>query len=426
MMKKTSFVWSKPLMHIERATGKALSPVAMDLPPTITLRVEKPAVDGSRLLIAVGDSVATGQRVQVYENPSGYGIAPATGSVTGMSTTPGDYGRQYLDIIIDTREDQWDDQFAGASETPDMDTLKGFLLQTPGMLPLDALDDPERPLQTLVVNGVDQDLMAAVRQHVVTTDIESVAEGIQILKTATGIDDVRIALPRDTIQNVGSIGAAPVGVDTTYPAGHPKLIMADVLNTAVPAGRSCEDLGTCFISAEAVAAIGRAFETRRLPVHKLVTVVAKDGKRTLMKTRLGTAVQALLDAVGITVDEGDRVILGGPMTGSAIYDLKTPVEPGTDMIFVQDHDDIPEVSDFPCVNCGDCIRICPTRVPVNMLVRFLEAGQYDTAADEYDLFSCIECGLCTFVCIAHIPILQYISLAKHEIARIQQSEEADV
>ena len=53
-----------------------------------------------------------------------------------------------------------------------------------------------------------------------------------------------------------------------------------------------------------------------------------------------------------------------------------------------------------------------------MLVRFLEAGQYETAADEYDLYSCVECGLCSFVCVARIPIFQYIRLAKYELARV--------
>jgi electron transport complex protein RnfC len=61
-------------------------------------------------------------------------------------------------------------------------------------------------------------------------------------------------------------------------------------------------------------------------------------------------------------------------------------------------------------------------MPINLLVRFLEAGQYETAADSYDLYSCIECGLCSYVCISKIPILQYIKLAKHELERAKNAE----
>jgi electron transport complex protein RnfC len=57
-----------------------------------------------------------------------------------------------------------------------------------------------------------------------------------------------------------------------------------------------------------------------------------------------------------------------------------------------------------------------------MLVRFLEAGQYEEAADNYDLYSCIECGLCSFVCVSKIPIFQYIKLAKYELERAAASE----
>ena len=68
------------------------------------------------------------------------------------------------------------------------------------------------------------------------------------------------------------------------------------------------------------------------------------------------------------------------------------------------------------------MRICPVDIPVNMLVRFLDAGFYEDAADLYDLYSCIECGLCSFVCVSKIPIFQYIRLAKYEIGRVKAAE----
>jgi electron transport complex protein RnfC len=57
-----------------------------------------------------------------------------------------------------------------------------------------------------------------------------------------------------------------------------------------------------------------------------------------------------------------------------------------------------------------------------MLVRFLEAGQFEEAADNYDLLSCIECGICSFVCVSRIPIFQYIRLAKYELDRAKAAE----
>ena len=67
-------------------------------------------------------------------------------------------------------------------------------------------------------------------------------------------------------------------------------------------------------------------------------------------------------------------------------------------------------------------RSCPARIQVHMLARFLEAGQFEEAADNYDLLSCMECGLCSFVCVSRIPIFQYIKLAKYELDRAKALE----
>jgi electron transport complex protein RnfC len=57
-----------------------------------------------------------------------------------------------------------------------------------------------------------------------------------------------------------------------------------------------------------------------------------------------------------------------------------------------------------------------------MLVRYLEVGRYDEAADLYDLHCCIECGLCSYVCVSRMPIFQYIRLGKHELKRMHAVE----
>jgi electron transport complex protein RnfC len=145
----------------------------------------------------------------------------------------------------------------------------------------------------------------------------------------------------------------------------------------------------------------------------------------MVSARIGTPISQLFKAAGITVNDMDRIISGGPMTGTALYLEDHPVEAGTDAIMLQDKDDLPYISDYPCINCGECIRACPVRVPVNMLVRFLEAGHYEEAVQEYDLYSCVDCGLCSYVCVSRIPIYQYIKLAKYELAKTQPVEETD-
>jgi electron transport complex protein RnfC len=134
------------------------------------------------------------------------------------------------------------------------------------------------------------------------------------------------------------------------------MIMANVLDEPVPAGKSPEDMGVAFFSAEAAAAIGKAYAEGRVPVTKTLTFIDKDGTVHLANARLGTPVGDVLKAFDAEAGEKDRIILGGPMTGSAIYSETYPVLPDTDCLMIQAREDIPYVSDYPCINCGDCIR----------------------------------------------------------------------
>ena len=151
----------------------------------------------------------------------------------------------------------------------------------------------------------------------------------------------------------------------------------------------------------------------------------KDGTMKLVSARLGTPISSIFAENQVTVNEKDKLIVGGPLTGSSIYAEDYPVSTDTDAIIVQDAADVFMVSDYPCINCGECVRVCPTKVQVNMLVRLLEAGLYQEAVDEYDLYSCIDCGLCSLVCTAKIPVFQYIKLGKYELKQLAEEKAAE-
>ena len=177
--------------------------------------------------------------------------------------------------------------------------------------------------------------------------------------------------------------------------------------------------------AEAVCAIGAAYNTGKLPLEKLVTVVTKDGVQRLAQVPIGTPLKDILAEFKETVTEGDRVVCGGPMRGTSVYSLDYPVGPDTDMVMIQDRRQVTERTDSACTNCGECVRVCPANIQINHLIRLLEAGQYQEAADNWDLFSCIECGFCSYVCESRIPVFQHIRLAKHTLESMTAAEESN-
>jgi len=426
MNKKAFFGLSKQRIEYELIDAKTSMPASISTPKEVTLLLNSPFDSKELLSIEPGDRVKTGQKLTPFRGSASYVISSVTGIVRSITPYYGDFGKTYTAISIQADpSDDLDDQFGEVADEPTLEILLNYLSGAPGNPPVHSLADSEKPIDTIVVCGGNSDILITSNQFVIKSDIDSVTRGIGILKKVTGIDNIIIIVPQDLISGFGHTGAALKAVGSEYPSANSLVIMNEVLERPVPEGKCCEDMGVCFFSAEAVASIGKAFDSGRLPLTKTLTLVKKDQSRELVFSRIGTPIGDILKACDVTIFDKDRLIIGGPFTGAAIFSEDHPVCSDTDAIMVQDKEDVSPVSDYPCVNCGECVRACPANVPVNMLVRFLEAGQYDVAADEYDLNSCFDCGLCSYVCVAKIPIFQYIRLAKYELGRMSTAEETD-
>lgn len=391
-------------------------------PKEITLLSNCP-FDKKNLLFKKKATVKTGQKLLLYKESDEYVVSSVTGQVSSISSYTGDFGRSYTAITIEVADnEEIDDEFKDISKDASLETIKNFLAFAPGNPPVKLFSDKDKSINTIVVCCADSDLLITTNQYIVKSDINAVKNGLSILKAATRVNDIIMVASQSQMHELSAIGEKVKQVNDTYPSALPHLIMKDILGKVVPAGKNPEDIGVCFISAEAVASIGNAFNSGQLPVTKTFTLVNKDGSKTLVSARIGTPASDIFKAFNITLNENDRIIFGGPMTGSSVYSEDHPVQPDTDAILVQDKGDIPVISDYPCTNCGDCIRVCPANIQVGMLVRLLEGGHYEEAADQYDLYSCIECGLCSYVCVSGMPIFQYIRSAKYELGRANTAE----
>jgi H+/Na+-translocating ferredoxin:NAD+ oxidoreductase subunit C len=391
-------------------------------PKEITLLSNCP-FDKKNLLFKKKATVKTGQKLLLYKENDEYVVSSVTGQVSSISSYTGDFGRSYTAITIEVADDEeTDDEFKDISKDASLETIKNFLAFAPGNPPVKLFSDKDKSINTIVVCCADSDLLITTNRYIVKSDINAVKNGINILKTVTGVNDIIMVASQSQMHELSATGEKVKQVNDTYPSALPHLIMKDILGKVVPAGKNPEDIGVCFISAEAVASIGNAFNSGQIPVTKTFTLVNKDGSKTLVSARIGTPASDIFTALNITLNENDRIIFGGPMTGSSVYSEDYPVQPDTDAIIVQDRDDIPVISDYPCTNCGDCLRVCPVNIQVGMLVRLLEGGHYEEAADQYDLYSCIECGLCSYVCVSGMPIFQYIRSAKYELGRANTAE----
>ena len=420
MIKRSFFGLAKPRLQYNAVPDPIQE---LPVPKQVILLLKESANGGGAGALKVGDAVKTGQRLAASPNSEESVISSVTGTISALSPFMGTFRQKYTAIVIDASgQDDWDDGF---KKDPSLDTALKFFQGGPGNPCFKAFADPGKSIRTIVINGLGEDLLLTANQYVVQNEAADIKAGVDALRKIADVERVYIAVPESLVQQGSATGAEVKTVSTTYPCSLPHMVMKDVLGEVISAGETPEDSGVVFMNAEAVGALGAAFSSGRLPVTKVVTVVGKGGSATNVRVRIGTPINDVLQACNISLNERDRLILGGPMRGKATYSEELPVEPDTDGIVVQDDAGSAQVTDYPCVNCGECVRICPVKIPVNMLVRFLEAGLYEDARALYDLDCCIECGLCSYVCISRIPVFQYIRMGKYELSLMETAEAAN-
>jgi len=396
------------------------------IPNRVTFFLEDPYERNEGLLIEPGDKIKTGQKLKLTEDDKDYVISSVTGTIAGISEYKGYLGKTYAAISIDTAdEEQWDDKFKEDCQKPTLENSLEFLGCLPGDTGFIPILDTHSPLNTIIINGLDKDILVSTNRLIVQTETDNLKTGIEYLREITGAGEIMITVPPELASLAGETGADVKVIEPIYPNTLPEVIMKSILGKTPPADKTWKQIGVGLINAEAVVAFSNAFTKGQIPVSKLITVINKDHTTVHVRARVGTHVKEILAALDIETHHGDQLVLGGPMTGHALYSEDLPILPDTDAIMVHDKGNVVLTSDCHCINCGECVRACPARIPVNMLIRVLENGLYEEAAKEYDLLSCIECGLCSYVCTARIPIFHYIMLGKYEFDRIETMEESN-
>ena len=386
-----------------------LVPKEIPLSPEIFLSVESRALLLKDLPLKVGDRIKTGQKLVFYQNGDGI-VSSVTGTIKELYTEAGKIS--VTSLIINTEPDEYDESFPELLKNAKTDAETIFYLKSlPGSRSLSNINSKISYCYALVVDATEKEPYTVTAQYVLASGNNELKDAINLLGTLLKSHKTIMT----TFPYLKSMAVACHSdiktIAPSYPDSLDELIFKSIFEDKITED---SNVNIYFVGVEAVLAIARTLSQNKIQTDKFITVIDKNRTKFLIKTRIGTPIGWICKELGISTEIKDLIAIGGPMRGKSIHCENTPINKDTDSISIQSEKDISWSSSSHCVNCGECVRACPAKIPVNMLIRVLENSIYEEAARSFDLFSCIECGMCSYICPAHIPILQYITLGKYE------------
>ncbi len=277
-----------------------------------------------------------------------------------------------------------------------------------------------------VVNGVECEPYLTADHRLMLERATKILEGMRIIAKIIEPERIVIGIEINKPDAIASMEKAAadaefplevVPLQVKYPQGDEKQLLKAITGREVPSGALPLDIGCVVSNVGTVHAVYEAVVYDKPLIERVVTVTggAIENPQNL-KVRIGTPIQSIIEECGGFKEVPEKVVVGGPMMGFAIYDLDTPVIKGTSGILALTSSEIHGATRTPCISCGRCIRACPMGLNPTTLFKFIDHGEYTEAAD-LGLLDCKECGSCGFVCPARIPLIQGMRLGKRMLRK---------
>lgn len=278
--------------------------------------------------------------------------------------------------------------------------------------------------RTLILNGVECEPHIACDDRLLRERAVQVVCGGGLLARAWGIDQVVIALEASMREAVAAVRTALIdqpGIELCvlpdrYPQGGERQLILAVCGQEVPRGGLPQDIGVCVVNVGTAHAVYQAVAEGRALTRRWISISGSGIRQPgVFEVPIGTPLRTLVEAAGGYTDREVRVLVGGSMMGLPMTDDRLPLGKLHNAITVFPADALASpVEAMPCIRCGACAEVCPSRLLPQDLHRHACAGD-GRRLEQSGVFDCIECGCCDVVCPSHIPLTRQFRAAKHAV-----------
>ena len=425
----------------EATCGKAVEPLH-EAPAQVALAMSMHVGAPCAPVVQVGDQVTVGQKIAA---PTGLGApihASVSGKVVAIEPRPYCGGGMMNAVVI---ENDFQNTF-GSELTPHPDYQKLSpqeivdIVREAGLTGMGGAGFPTHvkissglgKVDTLIINAAECEPYITADHRLMLEQGERIIEGTRILMQTFGLDKGYIAIEDnkpDAIEKMKSLagdGIAAVASRPPSPPGADARLTQRITGREVPPGGLPAHVGCAVFNAGTTAAVYDAVVKGKPLTERIVTLTggALNEPRNVV-VPFGTPMEHLVKEAGGFKEEPDRVLVGGPMMGIALYDLSACTIKGNNALLCMTRAEAAEHVENPtCIRCGKCVNVCPMHLTPVYMHLYTEKRMWDEA-EHMNLLDCIECGSCNYICPARVPLVQSFRMAKFEIRTLAMKRKAE-
>jgi electron transport complex protein RnfC len=417
------------------------------LPEKLIIPLRQHIGETAMPVVEVGQRVLKGQLIATSQ---AFISAPIHASSSGRVVEIGKHpvahqsGLSEPCIVIETDgNDTWhpDCHVDQSVEALTSDTIRSTIKQAGivglggAVFPSAAKLKPTRPIDTLIINGVECEPYITCDDAIMRHYAKQVLEGVLILRrlidpveAIIAVEDnkpeaiaaLESAIDRFKSDNRGQVNTIRVvAVPTIFPAGGEKQLIKVLTNREVPQHGLPYEVGVVCLNVGTTVAIYNAVFKAEPLVSRIVTVTGEAVQRPgNYKVLIGTPVEHLLGQAGVSNSDKaqlkPQLIMGGPMMGQTLPHAQVPIVKAANCILVKNNSKQEMPPSMPCIRCGTCAAACPMQLLPQQLYWHARGNHFEKL-EHYHLADCIECGCCSVVCPSRIPLVQYFRYAKSEL-----------